>query len=220
MDLAVYQGTFNNLDQNFGSYMSWQITFGDPSAPYNTSYAPFGFDFDVAALQSFGWTTSYLGLDDVRFERDCSLSSPIYCEGSVDSANYYIFASPTPSSGIGSQWYFTDEYYPGNQSFTFHFTDPPGGPALLPTPFSLVETNFRRDGTVAGDQGFSLVVNPDGTIADVRAFGDITLAGPGIDGESEAPEPATSLFLGVGLAELLRRRRVLTSGDVSRRDRT
>lgn len=97
-----------------------------------------------------------------------------------------------------------DIYYPGVQSFEFHFTDPPSTGALAPARFSLIETNYLLDGTLVGNsQGFSLTVNPDGTIQDV-VVSNMTLTGPGVGGSpgSEVPESPTWLLVAVGLAAM------------------
>src|SRR6516225_10909404 len=42
VDIGTYTGAFTNLDQNFGSYMLWTATFGDPNA-LGAIYAPVEF---------------------------------------------------------------------------------------------------------------------------------------------------------------------------------
>jgi hypothetical protein len=58
IDLAVYTGRFNNLDQNLGSYMRWDVAYGDvPTSFPLTQYAPVELDFRVPELTSYFWYT-------------------------------------------------------------------------------------------------------------------------------------------------------------------
>jgi len=117
------------------------------------------------------------------------------------------------SSGSAGVWYFIDVYYPGTQSFNFHFTDPPGSGTLAPMPFSLVEQNYLAGGTPVGSpQGFSLTINPDGTIQDVNVTG-MALTGPGVGTVTGVPEPALGVLITTLLAAMagMRRRSPLRS---------
>jgi hypothetical protein len=203
-DLAVYQGIFNNLDQNLGSYMFWTMTFGDASLPANTQYAPFGFDFTVPPLRSQSWAVQDNGAGIVTDQQFCN-PNPFNCFGPIDSANFNVFDTP-PGFGVFSKWFFVDRYYPGVQNFEFHFTDPPGGNGLAPAPFKLVEQNFLANNTPFGSpEEFSLTVNPDGSIHDVSATG-MTLSQ---EGSAQTPEPRMAPVLGAAAFLLLAARRWL-----------
>jgi hypothetical protein len=199
IDLAVYTGRFNNLDQNLGSYMRWDVAYGDvPTSFPLTQYAPVELDFRVPELTSYFW---YTGAPLPWPARDIgtrcgsySFDPPTVCDGLAQAGFGPVY----------SQWIFVDIYYPGVQSFEFHFTDPAAPGALAPARFSLVETNYLLDGTLVGNsQGFSLTVNSDGTIQDV-VVSNMTLTGPGVGGGpgSEVPEPPTWLLVAIGLAAM------------------
>ena len=69
-------------------------------------------------------------------------------------------------------------------------------------PFSLVETDHVAGGALVGSpQGFSLTINPDGTIQDVNVTG-MLLTGPGIGPGTTVPEPATWAMIILGFAGL------------------
>jgi len=80
-------------------------------------------------------------------------------------------------------------------------------------PFSLVEQNYLAGGTPVGSpQGFSLTINPDGTIQEVNVTG-MALAGPGVGTVTGVPEPALGVLMAIGLAAMagMRRRSALRS---------
>ena len=204
-DIAVFQGIFNDLDQNLGSYMFWTVTFGDPTLPANTHYAPFGFDFTVPPLQSQSWAVQDNGAGIVQDTQVCTLSPVMNCFGAIDSANFNVFDTP-PGFGVFSKWFFVDRYYPGVQNFEFHFTDPAAGNGLAQTPFKLIEQNFLADNAPFGNpEEFSLIVNSDGTIHDLSVTG-MTLTQ---EGSPQIPEPRTAPVLGAAALLLLAARRWL-----------
>jgi len=200
IDLAVYTGRFNNLDQNLGSYMRWDVAYGDvPTSFPLTQYAPIELDFRVPEQTSYFWYTG------------APLPWPARDIGTRCAS--YSFDPPTDCDGLAqagfgpvySQWIFVDIYYPGVQSFEFHFTDPPAPDALAPARFSLIETNYLQDGTLVGNsQGFSLTINPDGTIQDV-VVSNMALTGPGVGGGpgAEVPEPPAWLLVAIGMATII-----------------
>jgi hypothetical protein len=196
IDLAVYTGRFNNLDQNIGSYMRWDVAYGDvPTSFPFTQYAPIELDFRVPELTSYFWYTGaplpWPARDiGTRCAGGASFNPPSDCDGLAQAGFGPVY----------SQWIFVDIYYPGVQSFEFHFTDPPATGGLAAARFSLIETNYLLDGTLVGDsQGFSLTINPDGTIQDV-VVSNMTLTGPGVGpGPGSVPEPLSVLLLALGL---------------------
>jgi hypothetical protein len=195
IDLAVYTGRFNNLDQNAGSYTVWNVSYGDlPTPPYDSRYAPVEFNFFIPELTSYTWSSAGVPpwpAGDGGTQETCS-SNPRECTGQ----------SRTLFGPQFSQWYFVDVYYPGVQSFEFHFADPPAAGTLTPGRFSLIETNYLADNTLVGSpEGFSLTVNPDGTIQDVSVT-DMSLSGTGIGGSSATPEPVTCVLLAFGFVAI------------------
>ena len=198
VDLATYTGVFSNLDQNLGSYMLWTVTFGDPNA-LGAVYAPIEFTFYVPEFMSYGFSTSGLGVTDAStYSFGCEL--PL-CTGYFWVGNHHDLVGGD-SFGSAGVWYFVDVYYPGTQSFNFHFTDPPGSGTLAPMPFSLVEQNYLAGGTPVGSpQGFSLTINPDGTIQDVNVTG-MLLDGLSIGSVTDVPEPASFVLTVIGMVFL------------------
>jgi len=215
IDLAAYTGQFNNLDQNFGSYLRFDVAYGDvPTSFPLTQYAVVDLDFRVPELTSYFWYTGALLPWPAR---DLGTRPGAYCpDHNCDGVAQAEFGP------VYSTWLFVDVYYPGVQSFEFHFTDPPALGTLAPARFSLIGTNYLADGTLVGSsQGFSLTINPDGTVQDV-VVNNMTLTGPGI-GEgngggqgSEVPEPGTLALFTTGLL-LPAVRRLRTSHRASSR---
>lgn len=199
VELGSYTGTFTNLDPNAGSYMFWTVEYGDPNVT-TAIYYPINMMFNIDPLESVTWSATGAGTSDpVSFFQSCG-GSPSYCDGSVRSGDYYIFQKPAPQFGYYSKWYFVDVYYPGSQSFTFNFTDPPAGPAPASVPISLVSRNYLANGTQVGPtSGFSLILDPGGNFHDV-VVNNMTLSGPGI--ASSTPEPGTVVPALFGLATL------------------
>jgi hypothetical protein len=176
--------------------MEWDMKFGGPAYPTNIHYAPIELNFFVTdsivwsyglPSSSSGYAQANLGLYGDR------IYAANYCAAETTCSD------GSSNVGVGSEWYFVDVYYPGVHSFDFHFTDPPGSGQLAPMQFSLVEQNFLADNTPVGSaEGFSLIIDPDGSIHDVRMNG-MGLTGPGIPG---APEPASVVLVAVGLGVL------------------
>ena len=199
VDLGVYTGIFNNLDQNFGSYMLWTVTFGDPNA-LGAIYAPVEFTSYVA-----GNSYALSGGPGVGSITDASIYGS-GCEVPVCTASIWVGNHSDliggDSFGRAGVWYFVDVYYGGAQSFNFHFTDPPGSGMLAPMPFSLIEQDYLAGGTpIRSSQGFSLTINPDGTIQDVNVTG-MLLNGPGIGSVTDVPEPASFVLTIIGMVFL------------------
>jgi hypothetical protein len=198
VDIGTYTGTFTNLDQNFGSYMLWTATFGDPNA-LGAIYAPVEFTTFVSNSFATSGGTGGGSITDATIYGDaCSIPA---CTAHILIGNHSDLIGGD-SFGRAGVWFFNDVYFGGTQTFTFHFTDPPGSGTLAPMPFSLVETNHLAGGALVGSpQGFSLTINPDGTIQDVNVTG-MLLTGPGVGPVTSVPEPPTWAMMLLGFAGL------------------
>jgi hypothetical protein len=176
-DLAVYQAKFTNLDPNTGSYLQWVMSFGDPNG-VGVDYYPVQVGYDVN--QTFSWDAAGVVPEpaSVRYIRFCSfLSGTTLCSGSVKAGNFNLFSDPTqnpPVVATYSQWIFIDIYYPGEQTFDFHFADPPGG--SVPVPVNFTAINGSADNTiVGGPYTFSLILDPKGTSEILSASDNFSL---------------------------------------------
>ncbi len=69
-DLGTYNGTFNNLDTNQGSYLSWVMTFGDSDYPVDVAV-------DVGKTFGFGYPVSFLHPDSVSYSQNVIFATNI-----------------------------------------------------------------------------------------------------------------------------------------------
>jgi hypothetical protein len=198
-DLGVYNVKFTNLDQNAGSYLQWVMSFGDPNG-VGVDYYPVQVGYDVN--QTFSWAVAGVPPEpaSVHYFQSCVQPNGVsLCSGWVKAGNFDLFSDPTqtpPVAATYSQWIFIDIYYPGEQSFDFHFTDSPSG--SVPVPVSFTAINGRADNTVVGGPyTFSLILGPNGTTRIVSVSDNFSFT-PEV-GTPTVPELTTLwLLLGAG----------------------